>query len=198
MPSLESLSFDTTGLHLGRTEAGRKVWFSESGDGVSLNFFNKQPDLPSGIESPEQLRNAYLAMLKNTAAKLVEVRPVTVSRCRAIRLIIKVPQQPNGMTYVGSITVPFRDFSYVIKAQCEERGMTGLREAVMFEKLVAAGKVTISDAGKVVGQHDYDDEQYDSQFPQHPLSRLRNLLNQIETSCAIAPDIQSFPTFPLP
>jgi hypothetical protein len=37
-----------------------------------------------------------------------------VAGCLTTRLIVKVPHNP-GMTYVGSITLPFHDFSYVLK-----------------------------------------------------------------------------------
>ena len=43
-----------------------------------------------------------------------------------------------------------------------------------------------------------DDAQYDSHFPDHPLSRLRRLMPQIKASLRIHDDIKSAPPFPLP
>jgi hypothetical protein len=41
----------------------------------------------------------------------------------------------TGVTYLGSLTIPFRDFSFVIKVQCWEEGITGLREALLFDEM---------------------------------------------------------------
>ena len=100
--------------------------------------------------------------------------------------------------YTGSLTIPFRDFSYVIKAQCEERGTTGVREAILFDKGRRAGTVTIGPDGKIGGDWNPDDEQYDADFPQHPLTRLRILLAKFQTTCVIDSAIASLPAFPLP
>ncbi len=37
MPSIESLTFDTTGLKAAQTDPTRKVWFTPDGDGISRN-----------------------------------------------------------------------------------------------------------------------------------------------------------------
>ena len=198
MPSLDFVSFDTTDLRFDRTEAGRKVWVTPGGDGVSLYFFDKPPDLPAGLTSPEQSGDFYRPMLRASPAKLVEVGTTAVSACPAVRLIIKAPQQPHGMTYVGSLTVPFRDFSFVLKAQCQEHETAGVREAVLFDRLLASGRVALNEAGQVSGQWNPDDAQYDAEFPKHPLSRLRALLKRMETTCTVDAETLTQPRFPLP
>jgi hypothetical protein len=164
---------------------------------VARYFFAKPPDLPQGLESLQQLREFYLASLKDSPAKLVEIGITRVAGCPAIRLIIKAPQKPSGMTYTGSITIPFRDFSYVLKAQCMETGATGVREAILFEKAMRAGKLTFDPAG-IKGEWNPDDPQYDADFAQHPLSRLRRVLKQLEASAALDENVRRQPTFPLP
>jgi hypothetical protein len=201
MPSLQSLTFDTSELQLDREESDRKVWFTKDGDGISLNFFDAPPNLPSDVKSSEQVRDFYLSMLQGTPTKLVEMRITRISGCPAIRLILKSPHKPqkaSGMTYLGSITIPFRDFSYVVKCQCHERGTTGIREAILFDLMRSSGVISIDSSGKITGEWNSDAEAHDADFPQHPLSKLRKLLGQIEATGEIDPATRSEPTFPLP
>jgi hypothetical protein len=122
MASLQSLTFDASELQLDREETGRKVWFTKDRDGVSLNFFDKKPDIPPNLHSLQEVRDFYTSMLKDSTAKMVAASITSIGGCRSIRLILKSPQKPHGMTYVGSIIVPFRDFSFVVKCHCMERG----------------------------------------------------------------------------
>lgn len=198
-PSLQSVSFDTKGLQHQRDEEGRRIWFTEDGAAaVSLFFFDKPPDLPGDLRTAEQLRQFYLTSPAKSPAKLVEVGIVELSGCKAVRLIIKTPQQPHGMAYLGSFTIPFRDFSFVIKVECPERGTTGIRETMLFEKLITAGKIAVIDPPHISGDWNPDDEKYDADFPTHPLSALRRVLKAIERSCVVDAAIRSQPGFPLP
>jgi hypothetical protein len=73
-----------------------------------------------------------------------------------------------------------------------ERGMTGVREAVVTAQLISEGKLAPKDYERRWSGDPYDpnysrvdrsvlrfmsdDESYDAQFPQHPLSKVRQLL----------------------
>jgi hypothetical protein len=197
-PSLQSITFDTTGLRFDREEADRKIWFTEDGDGISLNFFNKPPDLPQGMRSLQDVRENYQKMMNGSSAKLVNINLVTASKCPVICLIIKFPQQPRGMTYVGSFTIPFRDSSYVLKMQCQERGMTGTREAVLFDRHFKTGKVKPHASGNLTGMPNFDAAEFDFEFPQHPVSKTRRMLNRMFASMTLDPVLQTLPKFPLP
>ena len=70
--------------------------------------------------------------------------------------------------------------------------MTGVREAVVASNLMNAGKLTAEDYKRYWAEDPYeaayrgvdrsvmrfmsDDESYDEQFPQHPLSKVRRVL----------------------
>ena len=87
-----------------------------------MYFFPVRPDLPANASSLDELAAFYARLHGDSGCKLVEVSVVVAGECSAVRTILSVPQQPSGRTYVGSLTVPFRDFSFVIKCQCGERG----------------------------------------------------------------------------
>ena len=79
---------------------------------------------------------------------VIEIDTGQIDGCTAIRTILKAPQQPHGMTCVGAITLPFRDFSFVIKAQCAEHGTTGVREAVTLDAMLGSGRIKLEDVAR--------------------------------------------------
>ena len=198
MPSLGSVSFDASTLKFQEQTPERKVWFTRDGDSIALYHFPKSPDIPRGLTSVAQLREHYLRVMQGTPARLVSVEIVVFAKCRSIQLIIKSPQQPSGMAYVGSLTIPFRNFSFVVKAQCMEHGITGIREAVLFERKHKSGSIEIDASGRIVGDWSPDNERYDSEFPTHPLSRLRSILQNVKSSCTLDPEIRQHAAFELP
>ena len=175
------------------------VWRFPDGDGVGIYFFSLKPDLPRERDLP-----AFLSKTRDhvTAAGvvLVECGIVPIGAIPAVRQIVKVRQRPSGMTYLGSITLPFKKFSYVLKVQCEERGVTGMREAVLLDEGLAAGTVqTFPDSPNPIrGDWDPDADRHDARFPDHPISRVRRHLRSIISSCVVDEALIRHPLFQLP
>jgi hypothetical protein len=151
MPCLDSISFDTSGLEHQSDRDCVRVWHTECGDGVGLYWCALPPDIEADLESIEEVRDFYRKACASAGQAIIEVDTLTVDDCPAVRTMVKVPQQPSGMTYVGAITLPFRDFSYVVKVQCPEAGTTGVRDAIILDRMLAAGRVRIGESGKMVG-----------------------------------------------
>jgi hypothetical protein len=120
-----------------------RVWRFSDGDALGVYFFNVEPDLPRLAEFSSFVAATREAVIASGAA-LVECKLVALEHVPAIRQIIKAPQKPSGMTYLGAFTLPFATFSYVLKVQCEEQGMTGLREAVLLHEALQSKTVTIT------------------------------------------------------
>lgn len=212
MPSLDSVTFDDTGLQAQGEQNGVRIWHTPAGDGVGLYFFNLPPNIEADISDLDAVRAFYRDSVTAAGLGLIEVETFQTDGCAAVRTIFKAPQQSSGMTYIGSLTLPFRDFSYVVKVQCAEHGVTGTREAVILNTLMASGQITLNGSvdGKIPGwmQDPYDpkadapllrnlaeDEQYDAQFPEHPLSRVRSVLRQVQPSLRVAPEVKNAPSF---
>jgi hypothetical protein len=211
-PSLDSVTFDAAEFVFVGDSEGVRMWHTHAGDAVDLHFFLQPPDVPAAIDRLDDLRKAYRDMLARAGVGLIELDVIETDGCRAVSLIVKVPQQPTGMTYIGSLTLPFRDFSYVLKVQCAERGMTGLRDAMVADQARASGRIKwVSDPISATGaqriegwsQDPYDptfraplmsnlsdDAQYDAQFPDHPLSRLRPVLRHLVSTVSIAEEVK--------
>ena len=160
--------------------SGHPVWRFTDGDAAGVFFFSIKPDLPRTNEMTR-----FISELEERAhaggALPIECSVLEVCGLPMVRTIAKVPQQPHGITYLGSFTLPFARFSYVVKIQCEERGITGVREAVLLSEALAAGTVTIDPESEnpIAGLWNPDSADFDERFPQHPLSRLRRHLQEI-------------------
>jgi hypothetical protein len=115
-----------------------------------------------------------------------------------VRTIVKVRQQPHGMTYIGSLTLPFRDFCFIVKAQCREHGETGVREAIVFHLLAREGRLPKDPKERFNMASISDEERHDARFPNHPLSRLRRLMRHLESTAALDDATAAAEPFPLP
>lgn len=193
-PTLDAIRFETAGCEFrGEPEPGRtRVWFTPDGDGLGLYLFTIPPDLPL-VRTVDGIRNSYQRGLEASGGLVVELSVLKIGASPAVRAIVKTPQQPSGMTYVGSITLPFRDFSFVIKVQCAEHGMTGLRETVLLDRGLQSGATMSAGAAP-----DSDAPAFDAEFPDHPVSRVRRALRGVCGSLVINPDVAAAPAFPLP
>lgn len=175
---------------------------------LSLHFFNIVPDLPT-IQDIDFLRNFYREMLAAPGGGIIEVELVDLQGFTAVRTIFKIPQEPTGMTYVGSLTIPFAKYSFVAKIQAPEVGVTGMRDSVILDKHIREGDVSLEDDGIKGWFYDpYDTSiqegvlmnkseqvQYDEMFPEHPLSQTRRLLAQIEHEISFGDELQDIAKF---
>jgi hypothetical protein len=132
----------------------------------------------------------------SAGAKIVESELVTLAGVRALRTIIKSRQSPSGMTYVGSVTIPLANCSYVLKLQCEEHGTTGLRESFLLDKKLREGG-TVEAAVEEIGRS-ADAPEHDALFPEHPLARARKHLGFIASALHVDPRLLSVTPFGLP
>lgn len=200
MPSIDSLQFDASGWRYhGEPEPGHKrLWETAEHDAVSLHFLGAPPDLPTAA-SVEEISAMYASGLAAAGGKVVECAIGQLGDCATVRLLLKVPQKPSGMMYQAAVTVPFRDFSFVVKVQSPERGTTGVREAVLFEQRLWAGeKPNVGKPGEPFAGWNPDAPEHDAAFPGHPVSRLRRVLKRIEDSAAFDEPTRGLPKFRLP
>lgn len=213
MRTLDSITFDAGNFTLHGDEEGVLTWFNAAGDGIGLYYFPIPPDIPADLNSLEDVRNAYRKLAAASGNAIIEVETPMVDGCAAVRTILKVPQQPHGMIYLGSLTLPFQDFSYVIKVQSEELGITGLRDSEVLDELLGTGEVTLDmngERGRLIGwmldpydasivstfaRNRAEAQEYDDRFPEHPLSRLRPTLSHIQDTMRVGDDIKREPRF---
>jgi hypothetical protein len=206
------LTFDVSAWQ----HATSSAWTNSDGDAAILNFFDLPPDLPAALEDLQQLREAISAGAAAHGAGLVELDVITLDGLPAVQQIAKLrdTSQETGVVYIGSFTVPRANCSVVLRVQCfEVRGpgsVTGLRDAIVLDKFLAEhpDRNSIDDIMAEWAQHPYasgihgglprnraDDQQWDEQFPDHPLSRARRTLAAIRPSIRLHHTIKQQPAF---
>jgi hypothetical protein len=191
-PPLDGIAFDRTGMTHEGVQNGQSTWTTADGD--SLFAWCNLRSKPLARMSVDQMKRSIVSGLAEHPVKLVELSPITIDGCPVLRMIRKGPQRPTDMTYTATLSFLFRDFAPVIAVMCPERGMTGLREAVLLDRLLGTGEVTITQPPRIDGNWNPDDKRYDPEFPEHPLSRARRLLAHVERTCRLSSDWRSHRT----
>ncbi|NUL02706.1 hypothetical protein HRW07_05480 [Streptomyces lunaelactis] len=177
------------------------VWANNEGDVLSLHFFGLPPDLPASLDDGPALRAALTRLTAQAGGGLIEASVKSLGQLPALKQILKLPLpgQPSGQAFIGSFTVPRATCSTVVKIQSPERGMTGMREAMVMAK-VGHDKYFRPHpyAPEVQGGlpfHAADHAQWDAQFPDHPLTKVRRTLDALAEAVQVVPEFAALPPF---
>jgi stress response protein SCP2 len=197
--------FDTSGM----TPVADLTWQDGNGDVATVHSFELVPDLPAGLHDLARLRYELAVKYAQAGGGLVECEPVDIDGVAALRQIIKLrhPAQQTGLVFVGTLLAPKATASFVLKAQCPERGVTGMREAMTMARVGGpqafflpspyAPGVDLPAMGGLPANV-ADRPEYDQQFPDNPLSRLRRLLAHITATARVSDAFRALPPFPGP
>ncbi|MFI1363495.1 hypothetical protein [Streptomyces griseochromogenes] len=192
-----------TGLDLtGFTAREPGVWTDATGLVLAVHFIPLVPDLPAPLHEFERLRTALAAGVGGRGGGLIEAAPGTVHGVPAVRQLIKrrLPDAQHGQGFLGSWTVPKATCSLVLNVQAAERGVTGVREAMVMNQvgLEAYFRPHPYSTGEQFGGLPYhvgDDEQWDAQFPDHPLTLVRAALHRIAPTVTLDEQFRQLPPF---
>ena len=94
----------------------------------------------------------------------------------------------------------FQNFSYVLKIESPELGITGIRDACVFSKdgQLLAGWLDDpydpTERGPMT-RNISERPEYDSRFPDHPLSRARRVLDHLQRTITIDSFVKRQPKF---
>ena len=124
---------DDTGFEYQGESEGALVWFTPQGD--RLGHYHYVADL----RDPTSLRARFRGIAHHADLGVLEISTCILDHCTAVRTLFKAAQQPTGRTYIGALTLPFRDFSYVFKVQGSEVGITGVRDTLVLAQLMSGG-----------------------------------------------------------
>lgn len=211
MPSIDSIVFCHTNWVLAERKDNTIVWLNDPVQPsavMSLHYFPLPPDIAAPLSDIKTVRNQYREMINAHGGGLLLADSETIyGDLQILKVIFKIPQRPHGMSYLGSITIPFADFSYVIKVQAEEIGTTGVRDAIMLVKLEeeVGSKEEVwnnwtrdpyePDGNFPAMPNQSEREEYDSLFPNHPLSIVRRTLDMAIASISLDREIYELTKF---
>lgn len=207
--TINSVSIPDLGWIQDKDEDGIKLWMNpEQTRAISINFFALKPDLPT-TKDITTLRDFFRNQISAHNGGIVQVDLVNLKGYDAVKTIFKIPQEPTGMTYLASLTIPFAKYSYVVKIQAPEIGMTGMRDTAIVAQLMGEGKISADENGlqgwfrdpydptftKGTVMNQSEEEIYDATFPNHPLSEARKLMRIVEAEIVFEKELQKIKRF---
>lgn len=200
------LAFDTAALR----RVQENAWVDPAGDAVVLDYFDLVPDLPASLEDLADLRARTSARVAESGMGLVELDTVLLDGMPALRQVVKGrdPGRESGMAYIGSYTIPRDRCGAVVRVQCFEGPVTGIREASLFPLFLDRHQGDVQEAMAAWARHPYtggvtggtprnqaEDPVWDDRFPDHPVSRARRLLGVLARSLRVDPAFRDLPPF---
>ncbi len=207
--TINSISIPKSGWIIEQNNRKIKQWINpEQTIALSVNYFDTNPDLPS-ITKIDVIRDFYRDQISKYNGGLIQVDVIELENYEAIKTIFKIPQEPSGMVYLASLTIPFQNCSYVIKIQAPEIEMIGERDSIIATRLVKEKKIFVGGNGyenwlsdpydnafdKGTLMNKSEEVIYDIDFENHPLTQARKLISQIEEEIEFKPKLEKLNKF---
>lgn len=207
MLNIYSLSFNTDGWKNTEDSQEQIIWHVSPDETVFVEF-KKPTDFKRDVLDPN-VRLEFEEFVLQSGGAVVDFQVTKINGLEAIKQVYKYwHPNPQDMrkVYLGVIAFPFAEFCYIVKAQCVETGTTGVREATISllspkskteqpsnEPIVVKSMEEMFSHMKKTSltRSISDDEQYDAQFPEHPLTRVRWYINHLSNTLVVSPDLQN-------
>lgn len=202
MPTLECISFNTSGWTPEHSEEGLIVWTNEVRDRMEYRIAKKPPMLPP-LYPMEGIQKFAGKRWQNDTTAIIAVDVLTVRGMSIVRSVLKRKIVDGGtsdpmVSYHGRIHIPFRDFAYEIKIKTAPEIAPTQRET-----LLRAEHESNEDASFPWEQDPYlpertgylccesDNSVYDERFPDDPLTRLRQEMVKIVASIITVREVRN-------
>lgn len=201
--SLDAITFDTDGFDLQGDIDRVRIWLTPWRDQLELHESSViPPALSPDWNDADSIRELYRKIARESGFGVIEIEKIVADGCVAVRLLFKVAQQPTGRKYLGFLEIPFQDCHYVFRVECPETEPTRIRDTSILMKLLDSGEVIFDEETGTTGDwlddpydpHERGDmtrnrserPEYDSLFPDHPLSRARWILDHLQNTLLVS------------
>jgi hypothetical protein len=201
-PGTGSVHVDVPGWTESEADARSMVWHDRLGDALTLEVVD-EADLPKPLDDAS-VQAHFRRLAEAATGGLVEARIFQWTHGPAVQGIYKKRMGPTGFAFTGFLCMPMPTASLVFAMSARERGITGIREAIVTAQLLERGELTPDSYSRTWAQDPYDPgyrglervpssvlryvsdaEAYDAAFDDHPLSRIRRTFDDLRTSVAI-------------
>ena len=185
-----------------------KQFDKRNGDSFSIDFFPTKPDISASLDDLSGVRDFYRQMLCPNGIGLLQCDVVEFCGMLAVSVVVKVRLEPTGLAFIGSYTIPRLHHSFVLKFQSAENGPTGVRETMVMamHSDLEFDETTGKMIGRAADPYDAtvqfplmrnlaDDEKYDSEFPDHPLTKTRLFMRELRKHVSISDRYRQLPPF---
>jgi hypothetical protein len=179
-------------------------WKSRRGDFLTLKYFDLPPDIPGPLSRPDFLwKTIRIQMIWNQAAP-VDIYTGTIGQLPFLAQITKF--SVNGqMNYQGSIIIPRSSFSFTFIVQS---GASAENRESYVEQRILAGICDSDQRARrwfhdpfsfdlitPVARNAADDEMWDNTFPDHQLTRIREIMRALPQTIAVDASVLPTPPF---
>jgi hypothetical protein len=156
-------------------------------------------DFGAPLTDLDTAREMIRIFCSSSGSGLVSADVVEIDGFPSLKIIQKEPQKPTGMSYLAILMIQCKGCFFNIMLKSLEVGYTGVRDAIVLDRYFQRS-VETDGSGMPVGwfQDPYnpyvkdsimrnpsDDETYDLEFPEHPLSRVRRYCRELEMKAMI-------------
>lgn len=199
MPTLQCLTFDTSGWKPQDDNETSRSWANDGGDRLSLQLFSVPPDLPA-LYPIEPLRAHYRSHWQTAASAMIGVDVLQVRGMSLVRSVFKHRLKENRQYYTGQLILPYRDFCYTIDVATVPEMLPTERETVILEMISAQSGMCQLNWGEdpydttVQGAYlanPSDAENWDHQFTVQGLSVVRRSLGKIVATLMATREIRN-------
>lgn len=193
-----SVTLELQGWNEISLEGEIRAWKDERGSALSFILVDSSgfPDL----NNQDEIRNWCRSAAEENQGGLIEASVVETPIGTSISYIYK-RRHGKAYTFLGMMILPMHDKLLVWTVVAQEQGTTGLRETAITMKLFKSGELNMEKYGELWARDPYDtsyhgvdksllrfisdDECYDQEFPNHPLTVVRKTLKQLPTAIRI-------------
>ena len=207
-PGVDAVRLDLP-MFVVEESAHSRSWRDADGDVVTVEVVDGFEAVPVTSQAAQA---QFRQMAENQKGGLVQAEVLEWRSRRVAEGIYKV-RRGLGFAFTGMLMMPVRQSSLIWAVATQERGTTGMREAVVTAQMFKEGSLTVESYEQTWADDPYDPEyrargrvdaatlrylsddvRFDAQFPSHPLAKVRNLLQTIRTEVVV--DEEAFGTSP--
>lgn len=206
------LSFEVFGWKTRDTNPNLKSWVKTDKTAFIGVELNKVPYPYQVHEIEEIIDTERSEVIASDFGGIISCEIQNIKGYDFIKTIVKSPVSPvgipPGMNYLGSLKLPLKDCYFEIMIKISEKGTSGMRDSILFSKWFQEnGELESHENGQIKGwvKDPYDEsivdgrpmnmseqEKYDNDFPDHPLSELRQKMNMLKESMIIDEKMEKY------
>ncbi len=195
--SIDSVRLNIADLTKVEKSETRLVLRTPQGDIVEIGFTPAPTPCPYRLDQVKELEAMSARSFEQIGNTQVSFAVKDYGGLLCLESVLEARQKPFGVRCTGTLVMPRKNFSYFINIYAPERGTTGLRDAIIFDRV--CDEIGWDAAKKQAGSLEWEGykEKYDDEFPNHPLSRVRKFLKSLAQSIEFDDDVvQSEPFSP--
>ncbi|MGU3284446.1 hypothetical protein [Methylobacterium mesophilicum] len=199
--SIDSVDIDTldwNSVSLPNPDQER-IWTTQDFCSIMIQYSPVPTEYPL-VSTLQEFYSAISRRFDGSVRMLIEVGILQIDTIEMPYYIFKIPMKPTGMEYWCEIVFPFKEFGLKIMIFSPEQGITGIREVVLLDKRIAVDERTRKNFadGKLPENWRPDDPQFDREFPDHPVSKVRQWLKHIQSNTRIIDSVKEIPRYQVP